>query len=183
MSPGRHAADDHSFGRSASGAMVRGVVLILVAVVLGVVLLQATDGPDPFTAVDDDGGAAAGRTTTSVLGGGQERTTTTPSTSPEVDPSTITVLVANGSGGVAGLAGALTEQLEGAGYQTAPPSNVDPVDVSVVYYTTGFEEAAEAVASLFDPAPEVAPLPDPSPVDDLRAANVVLVAAADLAPE
>ena len=184
MSPGKHAADDRSFGRSASGAMVRGVVLIVVAVVLGIILLQATDGSDPFTAVeDDDSAVGAGRTTTTVLGGVQNQTTTTAPANEEIDPSTITVLVANGSGGVAGLAGSLTEQVESAGYQTAPPANVEAVDASVVYYTTGFQEAAEAVASLFDPAPEVSPLPDPSPVDDLRAANVVLVASADLAPE
>lgn len=183
MSPGKHAADDRSFGRSASGAMVRGVVLIVVAVVLGIILLQATDGSDPFTAVeDDDSAVGAGRTTSTVLGA-QNQTTTTAPANEEIDPSTITVLVANGSGGVAGLAGSLTEQVESAGYQTAPPANVEAVDASVVYYTTGFQEAAEAVASLFDPAPEVSPLPDPSPVDDLRAANVVLVASADLAPE
>lgn len=161
---------------------MRGVVLILVAVVLGIVLLQATDESDPFTAVDNEA-AGPGRATTTVPGGGQDRTTTTPATTQEVDPSTITVLVANGSGGVAGLAGALTEQVANAGYQTAPPANVEAVDASVVYYTTGFEQAAQAVAALFDPAPEVAPMPDPSPVDDLRSANVVLVAGPELAPE
>ncbi len=49
MSRGSHAANDGSFGRSASGAMVRGVALIVVAVALGIILLLATDGPDPLT--------------------------------------------------------------------------------------------------------------------------------------
>lgn len=183
MSPGKHAADDSSFGRSMSGAMMRSVVLIVVAVVLGIVLLQATEGPDPFTATagqdEEDGGNR--RTTTTAPA--DEPTTTTSAAVPVVDPSTITVLVANGSGGVVGLAGDLTGEVEAAGYQVTPPANAEPVESSVVYFTTGFEEAATAVAALFDPAPEVAPLPDPSPVDDLRGANVVVIAGPDMAPE
>lgn len=188
MSPGRHAAEDSSFRRSASGAMLRGVVLIVVAVALGVVLLAATDGPDPFTAVSGDGDdPAPGRrdTTTTVADETPTSDTLLPVEPPaEVDPSTITVLVANAAGGVAGLAGTLTDQVEAAGYQTAPPTNASPaVDESTVYYATGFEEAANQVAALFDPALEVAPLPDPPPVGDLAGASVVVLAGADLAPQ
>lgn len=175
-----------SFVRSAGGAMLRGVMLIVVAVVLGIVLLQGTDGPDPFTAATEDttdttGDGGDGGTSTTVPAIGDDTTSTTEVAPPPVDPSTITVLVANGSGGVAGLAAAVTEVVSGAGYETAPPTNSRVVESSVVYYTPGFEEAAGAVAQLFDPAPEVAPLPDPSPVEDLRGANVVLVASRDLA--
>ncbi len=176
-----------SFVRSAGGAMLRGVMLIVVAVVLGIVLLQGTDGPDPFTAATEDttdttGDGDDGGTPATVPGIGDDGTTSTTEVAPPpVDPSTITVLVANGSGGVAGLAAAVTEVVSEAGYETAPPTNSRVVESSVVYYTPGFEEAAGAVAQLFDPAPEVAPLPDPSPVEDLRGANVVLVASGDLA--
>ncbi|MBW3548005.1 MAG: LytR C-terminal domain-containing protein [Actinobacteria bacterium] len=183
-----------SFVRSAGGAMLRGVMLIVVAVVLGIVLLQGTDGPDPFTAAttdttdttDDGGGDGDGGTPTTVPSIGDDDTTSTTEVAPPpVDPSTITVLVANGSGGeagrVAGLAAAVTEVVSEAGYETAPPTNSQPVESSVVYHAPGFEEAAAAVAQLFDPAPPVAPLPDPSPVEDLRGANVVLVASGDLA--
>ncbi len=182
MSPGRHAANDGSFGRSASGAMLRGIVLILVAVALGILLLEATDGPGPFeTTTPDESGLAGGVSTTASTEAGQEALTTSTTLAP-IDPSTITVLVANG-GGVAGLAGAISEQVAAQGYQTAEPTNTKRVDASVLYYTPGFEAAAEALAASFDPAPEVAPLPDPPPVDDLEAANLVLVAAADLARE
>ncbi|MBW3645242.1 MAG: LytR C-terminal domain-containing protein [Actinobacteria bacterium] len=170
--------------------MLRGVMLIVVAVVLGIVLLQGTDGPDPFTAATEDTTTTAdttdagddGDTPPTVADNGDGDTTdTTEVPPPTVDPSTITVLVANGSGGVAGLAAAVTEVVTEAGYETAPPTNSKAVESSVVYYAPGFQEAAAAVAQLFDPAPEVAPLPDPSPVDDLRGANVVLVASGDLA--
>lgn len=176
-----------TFVRSAGGAMLRGVMLIVVAVVLGIVLLQGTDGPDPFTAATEDttdttGDGGDGDTPTTVPEIGDDGTTTTTEVAPSpVDPSTITVLAANGSGGVAGLAAAVTEVVSEAGYETAPPTNSRVVESSVVYFTPGFEEAAGAVAQLFDPAPEVAPLPDPSPVEDLRGANVVLVASRDLA--
>ncbi len=44
MNGGRHAADDGSFARSAGGAATRGVVLILIAVVLGFILLRSGSG-------------------------------------------------------------------------------------------------------------------------------------------
>ncbi|MDP8988431.1 MAG: LytR C-terminal domain-containing protein [Actinomycetota bacterium] len=184
--------DGGSFARSAGGAMLRGVLLIVVAVALGVVLLQGTDGPDPIDTatepttgdgvdVGDDVGDDGDTPGTVPDSGEGDPTSTTEAEPPAVDPSTITVLVANGSGGVAGLAAAVTEVVSEAGYETAPPTNTRPVESSVVYYAAGFEAAAAAVAQLFDPAPEVAPLPDPSPVDDMRGANVVLVASGDLA--
>ncbi|HEV2766698.1 MAG TPA: LytR C-terminal domain-containing protein [Acidimicrobiales bacterium] len=197
MSQDDPSPESGSFVRSASGAMLRGVMLIVVAVVLGIVLLQGTDGPDPFTAATEDTTGTEdvtdngddGDTPPTFDGDGNvgdvgETTDTTDTTEvppPDVDPSTITVLVANGSGGVAGLAAAVTEVVTEAGYETVPPTNSKAVESSVVYYAPGFQEAAAAVAQLFDPAPEVAPLPDPSPVDDLRGANVVLVASGDLA--
>lgn len=162
--------------------MMRGVVLIVVAVVLGVVLLRATDGPSPFESTTPSSGLAGGVSTTVSTNLGLS-TTTTASTLPGIDPSTITVLVANGSGGVAGLAGRLSDQVEAAGYQTATPTDTSTVNASVVYYVPGFEAAAEDLAALFEPAPDVAPLPDPPPVDDLASANLVLVAADDLAGE
>lgn len=177
MSPGQHADGSGAFGRSAGGAMVRGVVLIIVAVALGIVLLRATDAPEPFA--NAIGGDGAGQTTTSRPAG-VPQTSTTASTVPAVDPSTITVLVANGAG-VGGLAAKLTEQVEGEGFEVATPTDAEDAEKSTIYFAPGFEEAATAVAALFDPKPAVAPLPDPPPVDDLQGANLVLVAAADLA--
>lgn len=182
MNRGQHAADDGSFGRSAGGAMARGVALIVVAVVLGIILLQATDGADPLGPVAGPVGEGDAGTTTSAAPApsGSVTTALTPTT---LDPSTITVLVSNGAG-VGGLAGDLTEVVAAEGFETAEPTTApEQVESSTVYYTTGFEEAAEAVAAVFDPAPEVAPLPDPSPVEDLAGANVVLVAGPDLVPE
>lgn len=186
MSRGQHASDDNSFSRSASGAMLRGVALIAVAVILGIFLLQATDSPDPQTLGDGDNGAGVGdEVTTTIADEDEEELPLTPTTEPPPDPSTITVLVANGAS-VAGLAGNVTGIVTDAGFETAAPTNVTPgeeVEESIVYYTPGFEEAAQMVAATFDPVPEVAALTDPPPVDDLAGANVVVVAGPDLAPD
>lgn len=163
--------------------MLRGVALIAVAVVLGVILLQATDSPDPLaTGNGQEPVDVVDDTTTTAAEVGQP--TLPPDTQPPPDPSTITVLVANGAG-VSGLAGDITEVVAASEFETATPTDVSPgesVESSVVYYTPGFEEAARLVAGVLEPVPEVAALPDPPPVDDLAGANVVVVAGPDLVP-
>ncbi len=172
--------------------MIRGVVLIVIAVLLGVVLLNATD--EPFTT--DDG--------TTAIGGDDDATdapdddeepddgavTTTPSTTPSTTPAAaarppaeVTVLVANGSG-VAGAAATFSEQVGASGYVTAAPANTrggELVEASVVFYTEGYEAEAAALAGTLSPVPAIAPLPEPAPVDDLRGAAVVLILGPDLA--
>ncbi|CAN5712316.1 hypothetical protein BH24ACT2_BH24ACT2_07710 [soil metagenome] len=184
MSRGQHAADDNSFNKSAGGALLRGVLLVAVAVVLGVVLLQVTDRPEPLDNAGGDPPAVQDATTTTVAD--DESPPVTPTTIEEpFDPSTITVLVANGAG-VGGLAGDVTDIVAEADFETAPPTDVsdgEDVEQSVVYFAPSFQEAAMAVAAEFDPVLEVAALPDPPPVADLAGANVVLVAGPDLVPE
>lgn len=179
---GEHAADDGSFGRSAGGAMARGLVLIAVAVVLGLVLLRATDNSQTFVAAEDDRRSDDSSVDDEEDGDGDvaipETTTTTEAPR---DPSEVVVLVANGSG-QAGVAATLSQELQTANYVTADPTDTsEPASASIVYFEPGFEADADAVAALFDPVPEVQALPDPLPVDDLRGANLLLVAAADLA--
>lgn len=184
MSRGQHAAEDNSFNRSASGALARGVILIAVAVILGIILLQATDTPVPLETAGGDDPPAVGDTTSTTVDD-DEVAPVTPTTTPPLDPSTITVLVANGAG-VSGLAGDVDRLVAEAEFETTTPTDVsdgERVEESVVYFTTGFEDAAMAVAAVLDPVPEVAALPDPPPVDDLAGANVVVVAGPDLVPE
>lgn len=196
MSRGQQATDASSFGRSAGGAMVRGVVLIVVAVLIGVALLNATD--EPFTTADDradEGGTAAvgddddeeATIGDSLPEGGTSTTTTevTPTSAPAAarPAAEVTVLVANGSG-VGGVAATFTERLGTAGYLTSQPTNVaggGTVVASAVYFTEGFEAEAEALAATLSPAPAVAELPEPVPVTDLREAQVLLVVGPDLA--
>jgi hypothetical protein len=180
MRRGQHAADDGSFGRSAGGAMARGIALIVVAVLLGVILLNATDSPEPFAGetVDTSDDATDDTSDTTAPAGDTSSTTAAPVAH---DPATVTVLVANGAG-IPGLAGGITDQLEAANYLTAAATDtLAPADQSMVFFTPGYEADAAAIAALLAPVPATAPLPDPPPVDDMQGANVLVVAAADLA--
>jgi hypothetical protein len=180
MRRGQHAADDGSFGRSAGGAMARGVALIVAAVLLGVILLRATDGPEPFpsdaTVVSSDGDD----TTNTSANPDDESSTTSTTLSAAHNPAEVTVLVANGAR-IDGLASRIGDQLKPANYIVAEPGNTKaPADESAVYFTPGYEADAAAIAALLNPPPKVAALPDPPPVDDMKGANVLVVAAADL---
>lgn len=174
--------------------MARGLVLIIVAVLLGVVLLNATD--EPFTTVDDRSATGSDRDRddpavdeeSDDVGGlddddvTTDTTATTDASAPR-PPGEVTVLVANGSG-VAGAAARFTEQVAASGYVTAEPANMRGgarADASVVYYTEGYEAEAAALAATLSPVPVVEPLPEPAPVDDLRGAAVLLVLGPDLA--
>lgn len=157
--------------------MARGVALIIAAVLLGVVLLKATDEPS-FEAAGSD-------RVTVPSGDGETTTTTLKGSSTTLaaahDPSSVTVLVANGAG-IKGLASKIADKLKAANYVTAEPENTKaPADASSVFFSPGYEADANAIAALLTPAPKVAPLPNPAPVTDLKSAKVLVVAAADLA--
>jgi hypothetical protein len=180
VSRGQHATDDGSFPRSAGGAMARGIALIVVAVVLGVVLLQSTDTPAE-TAVSSGKGDKV--TTTTVADEEDGTTTTTAPVAVEHDPSKVAILVANGTGGqVKGAAGRIATTLKTSNYVLKESTNTTaPAESSVVYFTPGFEPDAKKIASLLTPPPKVAAIPAQAPVKDLAGANVLVIVAADLA--
>ena len=269
MSSDQRSSASPSPGRSTGGALVRGLLLVAVAVLLGVVLLSATDEPVPAadgveevttgdldvgrrqraddvaigdpagdgdatsTTIEPDGttdstaeGVATGQDDTGSDGTGSDDTdqggaaegsgdtdqggdadgsrnaevSGDADRDAEADDSSdegstggsaprragqVTVLVANGSG-VSGRAAELTEQVGTAGYRTAAPSNVnggDTVPASTVYYAEGFEADAAALAATLSPPPQVTELPEPSPVSDLRGAQILLVLGPDLEPD
>jgi hypothetical protein len=162
--------------------MARGIALIVVAVLIGVVLLKATDSPEAFTTTNvesSDDGDDEGTTVTTA--DSDDTTPTTAAAEVAHNPAEVTVLVANGAG-ILGVAPRVADQLKAANYVTAEPGNTKaPADESAVFYTPGYEADATAIAQLLTPVPKVAPLPEPPPVDDLKASHVLVVAAADLA--
>jgi hypothetical protein len=182
VSRGQHAADDGSFQRSAGGAMVRGIALIVAAVVLGVVLLRATDSPAP-TSISATSTDTASTTPSSVANDGSTTVPSTPTTTKAAahTASDVQVLVANGSG-VAGAAGRVATKLGSKNYVIKPSVNTaTTASASAVYYQPGYQADAEAIAALLTPKPGVQPMPDPAPVKDLTGAHVLVVVAANLA--
>ena len=160
--------------------MARGFGLIVVAVVLGVVLLNATDSSPTFVETAGDKATA-----TTVAGEGDSTTSSSVggATAPKAhDPAAVAILVANGSG-VRGAAARVATTLKGSNYVIKEPSvnTKTPAESSVVYYTDGYEGDARAVASLLTPTPGLAAMPDAIPVADLAGANLLVVIAADIA--
>ncbi|HUQ62678.1 MAG TPA: LytR C-terminal domain-containing protein [Acidimicrobiales bacterium] len=161
---------------SASG---RGILLLVVAFVIGVAILRST-GSGGGSASGDD---ADSQTATTRA----ESTTTVPSvatTLPARPAAEVKVLPVNSSG-IAGVGGKTGDELRTAGYANtlaAVNSTSDsPTATSSVEFTPGAEADAVAVASVLRlPATVVKPLEAP-PVDDTRGAEVVVLIGGDLA--
>src|SRR4051794_26183602 len=175
---GRHAADDNSFGRSAGTTALRGAALLAVAVVLGIILLQASDDNDPFNTP-----VVAGRSTQST---NRDTSTTRPPASTTTTvalraAAQVKVLAANGTT-TKGLAGRFKDRLSAAGYNALAPTDASkkPQAVSVVYFATGYEGEARVIAQLLK-VPDVKLMPQPPPVASLQGANILVMVGTDSA--
>jgi hypothetical protein len=165
-------------GPSTRSNPARGIVLLAAAVVLGLFLLRAIDdsssSDDIATATTDTTAANGEATDTTAAEDGGETTTT----APPRQPAEIVVRVANVSG-VSGAAGAKTEQLAAAGYQTVEATNGpegQQLDATQVLFVDGFEGEARALAEqLGAPADGVAAMPAQPPADPGGAQLVVLL--------
>jgi hypothetical protein len=170
-------------GPSTRSNPARGIVLLAAAVVLGLFLLRAIDdssSSDDIATANTDTTAANGEATdTTAAEDGGDTTTTAPLR----QPAEIVVRVANVSG-VSGAAGAKTEQLAAAGYQTVEATNGpegQQLDATQVLFVDGFEGEARALAeALGAPADGVAAMPAQPPVDP-GGAQVVVLLGTDLA--
>jgi hypothetical protein len=179
VKPGRYAAADGSFGRSAGGALGRGIVLLAIAMVIGIVLLNATDAAPPGAQVTTKG------TTPAKSSGGSSGTTTTvaPTTTlPTHAPRDVKVIVANASS-VPKVGATVSDALKPPGYNVLAPANAAAVKDSAVYFVPGYDRDAAAIAAALQfPATAVKPVPNPPPLADSKGANVVVIVGADQAP-
>ena len=99
------------------------------------------------------------------------------------DPSTISVLVANGTD-VSGAAGRLSGELNTANYITLPPVNATPQTGSAFYYRAGYEVDALCIANLLgEGSLPIYIMPDPPPggitLDTLANAFVLVLIGPD----
>ncbi len=167
MSNGRRSRRSESnLGPSNEAAAFRGIILIVVASVLGILLLwKGIDGPNPETNVagndsptttvaesDQDGSENSEGSENSDGSLVTEDTTTTTTTTlfPPTPVSEVTVLVANGSG-IAGGAGQITDVLIAQGYVAKDPANAIPTEYTGIYFRTGMSQEARAVQELLAP--------------------------------
>lgn len=157
----------------------RGAMVLVVAVVIGIVLLNKVDEV-PGTQVSSGGGTSDDTDQTTPTTEPAPVTTTVPAR----QPRDVKVLSANGTK-VNGAGGRIRDVLKAVGYNVlAPIETKQPVQASVVYFTPGFEQEAHGVAQVLKlPPTSVQPLPAANalPVADLRGANVVAVVGPELA--
>ena len=157
----------------------RGIILVVVAVVLGAILLAA-GGTVGFDQDDEsvdigEGGSGDGTTETTAPA---ETTTSAPVT---VAPSEVAVVAANGAG-ISGLAGQTADFLATQGYtNTAATDAVADTAQTVVYYVDGFQPNAVAIAGALGlPETQVQPLPaEPVAGDQPETTAVVVVIGPD----
>lgn len=158
---------------SNASAAPRAFLLITVAVVLGLVIMWKGLDNDPssqFSSKEsvsseavllseqqpadlpplvDLGEVVATSTTVAVA-----TTTTSQPPLPTKPPSTVKILVLNGSG-VGGAAGAVTDKLNPEGYTTLPPANGNKDVKSWIYYKTDFAPDAKGVTEILRVPPDL----------------------------
>ena len=195
MRRGRHAAADGSFRRSTGTAIGRGLALLVVGVVIGVLVLNRGNHPalsqvaasspttttvPPTTSTTSRTSSSTTSTTTGSGHGGSGRSSTSPTTT--VSPAQVKTIVANGTQ-TTGLAGRIGARLQSDGYDVFSPMNApQQVTASVVYYVPGSSAAANGVASAIGLSKAaVQPLPSSWSSSALNGAQVVVVAGPDLA--
>ncbi len=162
----------------ANSAGARGAVLLAVAVVLGIVLLQAFDTGDPVgQAVSSGDSNDTVPTTLSNSGTVAPTTTTTVATR---TPAEVKVLVANGTA-IRGLGGKTSDALKALAYNVLSPTDTTKaLETTSIQYDTGFDAEARAIATTLGlPVSAVVPLNSP-PVDDARGASVIVLLGADV---
>jgi hypothetical protein len=184
VSQRRHAASDGSFAKSAGGAAGRGLLLIAVAVITGVLLLNAGfDDGGSANPTTDGGGSADTTASPDTTGVGPDGSNTTAVTTPVSvrPPNQVKVFVANAAG-IQGAAGRTADALIAAGYVAVPGNSPTRVEATAIYYTEGFEAEAQAVAATLGvPATSVQPMPTPPPVAEIEGAQVLVVLGPDIA--
>lgn len=164
----------------------RGILLIVVAVVLGWALISGI-GEDAFELGAPSATPSPGFTSTTDPGEDlEEPDDTVPDTTSESDsarpPSEVAVRAANGTG-TPGIAGRVSDRLRPLGYEIIEPTDASrTIDTSAVQYVPGFEAEALEVALVLGLSPEaVGPLEAVPPVvGGVEGADVVVLVGPEL---
>jgi len=158
-------------------AWARAVPLVVVAVVLGIVLLDVGSRAPVGTAASPTTTAPTSTTTTTTTHTGSSGKTTT-----TVPRSSVHVQVANGTQ-TGSIAGAYTAALQAQGWNTLPAENTSTVVTgSTVYYAAGQEQAAAEIATFLHlPPSSVMQITSAAPVASISGVDVLVVAGNDLA--
>lgn len=169
MSQGRQNSAESSYGRSAGQAAVRGLLLLLGAVVLGLLLLRGVnDTPkgvvvsSPTTASDSTAQTVDTTPLTTDASG-----SSVPASTPVVTrraPALVNVLVVNGSGKNR-AASKVADYLKGSQYTLRKSVDANSATLSgVVYFNADFQNEASDIATLLGITGSVGAMPVPPPI-------------------
>jgi hypothetical protein len=162
--PSRRPSDG-TFSRSVAAAGGRGILLIVLAVLIGALLLHETDddggsgatqvttGTETSVTTGETSATQAGTDTTAAAATGETTQVAPPAPSnpvgTEARPLTeVRVLVVNGRSGIAGVAGATSEQISAAGYTNVlTPADGPAHTKSTVYFAPTFDADCQRLAA------------------------------------
>jgi hypothetical protein len=176
----RHGGrDSDDLARGAGTAAARGAGLVVLAVIIGIVLLQVVD--DGTTAPKN----ASAQNVTTTTTHRKNTTTTRPSSTtkapvqPTRAPSQVRVIALN-AGAPTGSGGAMHDALLQKGYSNQPEANTwngAAKNGVIVYCKAGFEREAAALAIAAGKNAKVQPFPSPAPPFSANVDCVVAVGA------
>ncbi|MGI8775801.1 MAG: LytR C-terminal domain-containing protein [Acidimicrobiales bacterium] len=160
----------------------RGIILLVVALLLGIFILNKTQPGGTRTSVSSGTKTTTTKTTKAAKGKGAA-TSTPPSTRAVRQPAAIKVLAANASG-VPGLGSKTGDRLTAAGYNSLAPANArSQVPATLIEYAPGFDLESLFVAQALGLTPtptSVKPLAPDVPVADTKSADIVVLVGPDL---
>jgi hypothetical protein len=187
----RRSGGSGGFGKSLTFSVGRGLLLIAVAIIIGVVLLQLVD--DGST---NSKNTSATSTTATTAAKASTTTTTannTGTTGGLTPTNQLSVVVLNGTG-ITGTAASVSSKLGAAplSYKMLTAGNTTKVTGNTVYYTGNLSGEAAAMATAVNAATQgvtgvsnetkVAPMPNPIPKDwqstDVSKAQLVVIVGA-----
>ena len=148
---------DRRDGGGPGFSAARGAALVALAVILGIVLLQAIDDGNDGPVGDAGTTPTTSATSTTTTDGASTSSTTNAAAAPEQ----VTVRVLNGSG-VAGAAGQLTNTLKANGYKTLVAGDTTSRSGTVVDAKSDKTAECTTLADLI-PGAKVASMPTPVP--------------------
>ena len=167
-------------GSIVSSTVARGVALVALAVVVGIVLLQIVDDGSSGSVSTDGGATPDPEATTTVPNGDDGSTATTASVpdTPERTPEEVRIIVLNG-GAQSGSAATMSEELSAAGYvnQETPNNDAEKREGNSLECRETFEREAESLATVVQGV--VLDLRDPGPaVDGIENVDCIVVVGA-----
>lgn len=165
-------------GQGASTQMAKTAGLVLLAIIIGVIMLNVIDDGAPSSANKPAATPTTKKPTTSTTKPGTKATTTTATAKPaaQLTPAQLRVIVLNAGSGVNKGASALSDELRAKGYKNqGTPGNTSTVQGVLVECRSGLDREAAALATATGHGAKVAPFPATPPAGVDSSTNCIVL--------